>query len=184
MKTIAMILFLSPIWAINSLGQENEVTGLLNNSESRTAIFSAILNDHQLMMDFMDAMKDNNHAMMMMRSDSAMMGNPSMGGMHNSGEHKMMGMNNDSAEMMHQKKGMIKQNPDMRKKMMGNMMDMCEKDSIQCKHMAEVMSDHPQMMQMCMHKMKEKGMMGADGKMNMMNSSGEKKDTANHHIHK
>jgi hypothetical protein len=31
--------------------------------------------------------------------------------------------------------------------------------------MAEIMTEHPGMMQMCMQKMKEKGMMGADGKM-------------------
>ena len=40
--------------------------------------------------------------------------------------------------------------------MMGNMMDMCEKDSTQCERMAKVMSEHPHMMMMGMQKMKEK----------------------------
>jgi hypothetical protein len=84
--------------------------------------------------------------------------------------------------MMHQMMSMMKQNPDLMQKMMGNMMDMCEKDSTQCKHMAEVMSEHPQMMQMCMQKMKEKGMMGADGKMKMMKPATP--EVKKHHEHK
>jgi len=138
MKTIAIILFLSPIWALNSLGQDKEVSEFLNNVESRTVIFNEILNDHQLMMEFMDAMKDNKHAMMMW-SDSS-----------------MMGMNDNQSEMMHQMMSKMKQNPDLMQSMMGNMMDMCERDSTHCKQMAEVMSEHPHMMMMGMQKMKEK----------------------------
>ena len=155
MKALAIILFLSPIWAVNSLAQEKEVTDLLSNSESRTTIFNEILNDHQLMMDFMDAIKDNPHAMMMIRSDSAMMGNSAMGGKH---------MNWDN-------------------QMMGNMMDMCDKDSTRCEHMAEVMSEHTHMM-MDMQKTKEKESGNLNSDMKMMNGSGEIKDTKDHHMHK
>jgi hypothetical protein len=177
MKTITIIFVTVLLFTVNAYSQNTSVKALLDKPETRTEVFNTILGDHQLMMEFMTAMKENEHAMMMMQnSDSQIKGMKENGSMESSSaNHKM-----HQDEMM----GMMKDNPEMMMNMMGNMMDMCEQDSIQCKHMAEVMSDHPQMMQMCMHKMKEKGMMGADGKMNMMNSSGEKKDTANHHIHK
>jgi len=151
MKTIAIILFLAPFWATIGLAQEKNIAELLSNSETRSEIFNSILNDHQLMMDFMAAVKDNDHAMMMMQADSAKMGNSSMGGMNKSGEHQMMGMKSDNSEMMQQ---MMKENPEMMQKMMGNMMDMCEQDSTMCNNMANMMSEHPHMMQMSMQKMK------------------------------
>ncbi|MQY78095.1 MAG: hypothetical protein GH151_02700 [Bacteroidetes bacterium] len=49
--------------------------------------------------------------------------------------------------------------------------------------MADMMTEHPQMMQMCMQKMKEKGMMGPDGKMKMMNSEGQSEKKEHNHNH-
>lgn len=155
MKAITLIILLVTFSAVDGLAQEKDIAGLLNNTETKSEIFNTILNDHQLMMDFMDAMKSNDHAMMMMRENAAMMGNQSMEGMHMNGEHKMMGMNNDNSEMMHQMMGMMKENPELIPEMMSNMMDMCEKDSTQCENMIEVMSKHPNMMRMSTQKIKD-----------------------------
>jgi len=62
-------------------------------------------------------------------------------------------------------------------KIMKNMMEMCEKDSAMRSHMANMMTEHPEMMKMCMQKMKEKGMMDSDGKMMNM------EDKSNHDNH-
>jgi len=56
-------------------------------------------------------------------------------------------------------------------------MEMCEKDSAMRSHMANMMTEHPEMMKMCMQKMKEKGMMDSDGKMMNM------EDKSNHDNH-
>ena len=169
MKALAIVLFIIPFWTSNALAQDKDIKELLDNSETRTEIFNTILNNHQLMMGFMDAMKTNNHAMMMIQGDSDIMGSSSMGGMHDSGEHQMMGMNNDNSEMMNHMMSMMKDNPGMMQKMMGNMMDMCEKDSTKCEHMAEIMSEHPHMMMMGEQKMKEKGNDNQHSNMKMNN---------------
>ncbi|GAI70916.1 unnamed protein product, partial [marine sediment metagenome] len=133
----------------------------------RAEIFNIILNDHELMIDFMKAMKGNKHAMIMMKENHQIMGNE--GKMEMKSGHQMMGM--------------MKDNPEMMQKMMGNMMDMSEQDSTIRQKMADMMTEHPQMMQMCMQKMKEKGMMGPDGKMKMMNSEGQSEKNSNGLLH-
>lgn len=72
MKTITLIFLLMPFWALNSFGQNADVAGLLDKPETRTEIFNTILNDHQLMMEFMNALQENNHAMMMMKDKPEM----------------------------------------------------------------------------------------------------------------
>ena len=74
---------------------------------------------------------------------------------------------NDEEQMM----GMIKDNPEMMQKMMGNMMQMCEKDTAMHSKIANMMTEHPEIMKMCLQKMKDKGMMGPNGK--MMNMEGK-----------
>jgi DNA-binding transcriptional regulator YhcF (GntR family) len=49
-------------------------------------------------------------------------------------------------------------------------MEMCEQDSTMCNDMANMMSVHPHMMQMCVQRMKENGMMDSNGKIKMMDS--------------
>ena len=158
MKALIMLVSMMTFLSLNSPAQSKKVNRLLDKQETRTEIFNNILNNHELMMEFMQAMKGNEHAMMMMKSSSPMTGKSKDMGMN--GDHPMMGNSN----MM----GSMKDNPEMMQKMMSNMMDQCQNDSVMCNKMADMMTDHPQMMKMCMQKMKEKGMMGTDGKMDMM----------------
>lgn len=144
------------VFNVNS--QNTNVKGLLDNQETRTAIFNAITSDHQLMMDFMKVAMENEHGAMMMRNDE---------------NHRMKKMESKKGGMM----SMMKENPEMMQEMMGNTMKMCEKDSVIRNHMANMMTEHPEMMKMCMQKMKEKGIMHPDGK--MMN----KEDNSNHDNH-
>jgi len=183
MKTLALIISAVTFWTLNIYGQSDNVNELLEKQGTRTEIFNSILNNHVLMTEFIHAMKNNDHAMMMIRSDSAMMVKSSMSGMHSSGEHQMMGMNNNS-EMMNQMMNMMKEHPEMVHQMMGNMMDMCEQNSTQCDQMTEVMSEHPHMMMMGMQKMKEKESGDQNTSMEMMHNSGELKDSEYHHMHK
>jgi hypothetical protein len=148
MKTLAIILFITPFWIMNGLAQEKKVEDLLNDEETRSEIFKTILNNHQLMVDFMEAMRDNDHAMMMMQRNPGMMGNSSMGGMKMNNEHQMMQMKNENSEAMNQMMGIMKENPQIIPEIMGRMMDISENDSTLSKHMIEVMSEHPHMMRM------------------------------------
>ncbi|MDF1573343.1 MAG: hypothetical protein P1P82_17170 [Bacteroidales bacterium] len=167
MKAITIFISMLTVLVLNVNGQNTDVKGLLDNQDTRTEIFNAIANDHQLMMDFMQVAKKNEHGAMMMRNaENHEMGKmePEKGG--------MMEMNDE-----HQMMDMMKDNPEMMQKMMGNMMQMCEKDTAMRSQMVNMMTEHPEMMKMCMQKMNEKGMMHPDGK--MMN----KEETSNHHNH-
>ncbi|RCW39089.1 hypothetical protein [Marinilabilia salmonicolor] len=167
MKAITLIIAMITVLVFNTNAQNTDVKELLDNKETRTELFNAIASDHQMMMDFIKVAKKNEHGAMMMRDAE----NPEM---------KKMGSmqgGNDEQKMM----GMMKNNPEMMQKMMGNMMEMCKKDSAMRNKMANMMSENPEMMKMCMQKMKEKGMMNSDGKMmdsdrQMMNSDGKMMD--------
>lgn len=163
MKTITIFMSMLTVLVFNVNGQNTNVKELLDNQETRMEIFNAIANDHQLMMDFMKVAKENEHSAMMMR---------------NAENHQMKKIESKKSDIVHkndehQKKSMMKDNPEM----MENMMEMCEKDSAMCCQMANMMMEHPEMMKMCMQKMKEKGMMNPDGK--MMNTEG-KSNNDNH----
>ncbi len=162
---------------VNGYSQSTSVNAILDKPETRNEVFNTILGDHQLMTEFMTAMKGNDHAMMMMQNSDSQMkemkGMKENGGMESSStEHKM-----HPGEMS----GMMKDNPEMMMNMMGNMMDMCEKDSVMGNKMANMMSDHPEMMKMCMEKMNEKGMMGKDGKMKLMKPASSKVEKKHEH---
>nr|NQU90284.1 hypothetical protein [Bacteroidota bacterium] len=167
MKTLAILFSMLVLLTFNGYSQNVDIKGLLDKPETRTEIFNTILNDHVLMTDFMKSMKGNEHAMMMMKENQQMMGND--GKMEMKDEHQMMGM--------------MKDNPEMMQKMMGNMMDMSEQDSTMRNKMADMMTEHPRMMQMCMQKMKDKGMMGPDGKMKMMDAENQSGNKEHHHQH-
>jgi len=141
MKTITMIFLLMSFWALNSFSQNEDVTGLLGKPETRTEIYRAILNDHQLMMEFMNEMKSSDHAMMMMKENAS--------GKEPAGNTEM----GDSAQMM------------------GNSMGICKMDSTMCQGMANMTGEHPNMMQMCMQSMKENDKMAPGCKMNAMDSN-------------
>jgi len=171
MKTLALTLTMITLLTFNGLGQSKEIKTLLDKPETRKEVFNTIMNDHELMMDFMNQMKGNQHAKMMMNENSQM--KPQDVKMDMKGDHQMMGHEN----MMN----MMKNNPEMMQKMMSNMMEMCEKDSTMRDRMTDMMAQHPEMMQKCMQMMNEKGMSAKEGRMHMMESG---KKSENQHDNK
>lgn len=172
MKKLTIIISTLLFLTLNAFSQSAEIKGLLDKHDTRTEIFNAIFNDHQLMTEFMKGMKSNKHASMMMQNEAHQTGKMESGNTmgESKGNYPMM----DSEKMME----MMKNNPDMMQKMMGNMMEMCEKDTAMRSQMTNMMTEHPEMMKMCMQKMQDKGMMHPDGK--MMNMEGK----SNHDNHK
>jgi len=150
MKASTMIIAMITVLAFNVNAQNTDVEKLLKNQETRTDIFNAIASDHQMMMDFMKVAKENEHSARMLHNAE----NPQMKKMES------RQYDNDEQKMM----GMMKANPEMMHKMMGNMMKMCEKDSVMRSKMADMMSEHPKMMKMCRQKMEEKGRMNSEEK--------------------
>ena len=145
MRTIVIIFSMLTLLTFNGYSQNVDVKGLLDKPETQTEIFNAIVGDHKLMMDFMNVVKENEHASMMMHE------------------------RNHPMEKMKSKEGMSEMSGKP------HMMDQGE--------MMSMMKDNPEMMQMCMQKMKEKGMMGKDGKMKMMNSKVQSEKEEHNHNH-
>jgi len=155
MKATTILISMLIVLVFNVNGQNTDVKGLLDSQETRMDIFNAIASDHQLMMDFMKVAQENEHgAMMISNAENHQMEimEPKM--------DSMMEMNNE-----HQMMDMMKDNPEMMQKMMGNMMEMCEKDSVMRGQMVNLMVEHSEIMKMYMQKMKETGMMNPDGEM-------------------
>lgn len=105
MKTLALFISLMTFWTMNSFGQSDDVNQLLENQKTRSEIFNSILNNHELMTEFIHAMNKNDHATMMMRQNYSMMNNNTgsvnqgengynMPGMMGENHQGMMGENN------------------------------------------------------------------------------------------
>jgi hypothetical protein len=157
----------------SSLGQSTDINKLLDKPETRNELFQTILNNNELITDFIKVMKENDHAMMMLENKNQT--RTKEGKMEMNDRHQMM----DHEKMM----SMMKDNPEMMQAMMGNMMDMCEKDTAMQSKMAGIMAQHPEMMKMCRQKMQDEGMMGKDGNMQMMNSESSSKGEGHSHHH-
>lgn len=140
MKTLGIIIITTVFLALSSFGQKDNTDELLGNKETRTEIFNKIMNDRELMMDFMDAMQDNDRAMKMMREQGHMMG-----------DQDNMQMQGDYMMNHSQMQQMMNENPQQMHRMMGNMMDMYAEDSATRSTMMKQMKQHPEMMNM-MHK--------------------------------
>lgn len=183
MKTIMMILLFVPFWA-SSIGQKTNTKGLLEKPDTRNEIYNTIMNNHQYMTEFMNAMHTNDHAMMMMRNNFSMMGQESTGHMGMSGQNNMngqestgqMGMSGQNNMM-----GMMMNNPEMMHTMMETMMEMCKRDSTYCNQFAEMMSEHPHMTQKVMQQMKKDGKPESQGDMNMMRSGMQQEKHQQHY---
>ena len=80
-----MIFSMITLFTVNVLGQKGDVKTLLENRESREDVFNTILNDPNLMTEFMNRMSGNAHAMAMMRGNQTMMQNLQEGYNMNSG---------------------------------------------------------------------------------------------------
>ena len=159
MKTIMIMISMVTFLSFNSLGQNKEITKLLNNQETRKELFSAIQNDHELMTDFMQNAKGNQHAMMMMGQNGQMMGQNGQMGMNN--KQQMMGQS-DMMNMMHN-------NPEMMGMMMNNMISACATDSVMSRNLVHGMARYPQMRQMMKGYKNQQGTMGPHGQGVMMN---------------
>jgi len=75
MKTITLLFLMMGFWTFNIYGQNSDIKGLLEKPETRTEIFNSILNDHEVLTEFMKALEENDHAMMMMRHSSLLTDN-------------------------------------------------------------------------------------------------------------
>ena len=122
------VLMATTMISCQSNAQEQTAKEMLADSVRQKEIFDAICNNHEQMMQFMDHMMQNEHAMQMMEGNHKMM-------QHMKGNHQMM-MN------------MMKQDTAMAGMMMGNMMQMMENDSAMCNMMGSKMMDNQHMMDM------------------------------------
>ena len=139
-KTLVMIFSIIGLITFSSCTQKADVSSLLDNSETRSEIFTAIAGNHNMMMSFMETMQDNDHAMQMMQGNKMMMGKMMKGG--------GMGMMMKDSMMMHS--------------MMGNMM----KNSQMMVNMMQMMNNEVMMSNECMQAMMK---MMSDKGMDMMN---------------
>ena len=137
MKKVMFLSLFAAILLTTSCTQQADVNAMLENAETKDKVFSAILDDHELMTEFMNKMRSNEHAMMMMKGDQKMMGMMM-------GKGDMMKMMKDKPEMMNNMMGEMMKDG----KMMGNMMQMMQQEGM--------MSE--ECMQSCMKMMKDKGM--------------------------
>ncbi|WP_340111674.1 hypothetical protein [Maribellus mangrovi] len=143
MKTLVLLTTMLFLFAVNGYSQKTDVQKMMQNKETRTEIFNAMVNNHQYMSDFMNMAKNNDHAMMMM--NNGMMGqqhqmnmNQNQGQMQ--GNHQMMGNGNTMGGMIN--------NPQQMQKMMENMLSVCDGDSTLRSEMSDIISNHPKMMKM------------------------------------
>ncbi|MCQ0110063.1 hypothetical protein [Zhouia amylolytica] len=119
---------------------------MLKDETKQNEIMTAIVEDHEMMMNMMDHIKKNDHAMQMMRGDSVMM-------------YDMM-QGNQMVDLM-------RGSPKMMGTMMQYMMKMATEDTTACKAMGSMMMGNEHMMRMMQDLMHEKGMMG-NGKTSQM----------------
>ncbi len=170
MKTTTLLISMITLFTFNVLGQGSNVKALLENRDTREEIFSIILNDHNLMMEFMDQMNGNEHAMAMMRGNHKMMMNlqeeSQMQGGHMGTGHGMMGQEEEAQTQSghmgtgHGMMGMTDDSELIQK--MGHMMDRCKTDSTVCMEMTAMIAQHPDMMRMMMRMMHQKGIIESD----------------------
>jgi hypothetical protein len=152
----------------NSLGQSNDIDRLLEKPETRNEIFYSILDNHELMTEFMKTMKETDQATTMMENEN----------------HQISGMDakNVTLELeSNQQMSMMKDDPKKMQTMISDMMEMCEKDPAMQSKMVDMMAQHPEMMNKCMQKMQENGMLEKDGNMKMMDSESAKEGEEHSH---
>ncbi len=161
MKKLMFLSLFAVILLMAGCTQQAGVNAMLENAETKDKVFSTILDDHELMTEFMNKMMSNEHAMMMMQGNEDMMGMMMK-------EDNMMQMMKDKPEMMHN--------------MMGGMM----KDGKMLAHMMQMMNQEGMMseecMQSCMQMMTDKGMSMEMGMMGT-ESKGQEDASESHDSH-
>ncbi|MFH4967879.1 hypothetical protein V8G61_06690 [Gaetbulibacter sp. M240] len=73
MKTFLTILSMIGLFLFVSCNQNTNANRLLENEKTREEIFNTIGNNHDYMMDFMESVQTNDHAMNMMQGHPMMM---------------------------------------------------------------------------------------------------------------
>ncbi len=113
---------------------------LLQDEAMRKELFSTIAGNHEMMMEFMNVMIQNEHAMSMMQGNKQMM------------QHMMGGKG------MQHMMGMMKENASMMQGMMQHMMN----DPQMMRHMMQMMHQKGMMSQECMQQMMQQMGQGMD----------------------
>ena len=144
MKTFLVIISMIGLLSFTTTGQKKDVTKLLDNQQTRTEIFNAIQNNHELMNEFMNHMKGNQHAMMMWQGNTQFMNQKYM-------------------------RNLMRNHPQAMRQMMNSMIGASATDSTWTNQMIKYMNQYPQMWQMMRYHMN--GMMSNNGR-NMMGHHG------------
>ncbi len=135
MKSLKIIaLAIALITLFSSCQSGTDVKQILSNQDTRKDIMNSIAADHNMSVEMMAAMMNNEHGKMMMH------------------EHGMMMMKDHS--MM---QNMMKSDPGMMKDMMNDMMESCKNDSTKMYEMCRTMMGNKPMMDM-MNKMNGENM--------------------------
>lgn len=136
MRTLLLIISIIGLVTLSSCKQNTDTKAVLDNSKTRSELFTAITDNHEHMTAFMETMSHSDHAMQMMQENSSMMNTM----MRGNGMQMMMG---DSTMMHSMMTNMMKNGP-----MMGQMMNMMHQDGMMSTDCLNA----------CMKKMSEKGM--------------------------
>ncbi|MFO8234949.1 MAG: hypothetical protein R6U04_06075 [Bacteroidales bacterium] len=75
MKNYLLTLAIIGILIFTACNTKTEVPNALDEPENRKEIYSTIMNDHQMMTEFMEMTNESEHAMMMMEGNQMMSGN-------------------------------------------------------------------------------------------------------------
>ena len=75
MKTLPIIFSIMVIVTLNSCTQKTDTNVMLQDSKTRTEIFTTITENQDYMTEFMENMQNSQHAMQMMEGNQKMMGN-------------------------------------------------------------------------------------------------------------
>lgn len=153
MKTLLAIFSAAVILTAGAFTKDQDIKKLLEKPDTRREIINSILNNHEYMSEFIQAMHGNQHAMIMMNGNNQMMGNQGQMGMNGNGQmmgnQGQMGMAGNN-QMMSQSSmmNMMHNNPGMMQMMMNNMMNTVATDTSMTNYMIRMMANNPQMLQM------------------------------------
>jgi hypothetical protein len=183
MKALTLIITMIAFITLSSYTQKDNVDKLLQKKDTRNEVFNKIMNNRELMLDFMNAMHGNQHAMTMWNQNNShmqnngtetnnsysMMGNGSM--MGGSYGNQMMGStgtnnkgNNNSYMGYGQMMNQMMDNPQLMQGFMTSMMNTYGQDSTFVNNMAKIMAGNSQLMNRAMHDYRnQNGTMGMNG---------------------
>lgn len=144
MKNLIVSVIFLFVLAASGCQQQASVQAVMESESQRKEVYATIMDNPEMRQEMMQAMRAHPQGGMMM-------------GGNRMGRRPMMGdttiMMSDTARMG----GMSRENM---RTLMQQMIAACAEDSANCNQMAQMMTQHRQMMQGMMHQMRQKGMMG------------------------